>query len=116
MEKSFRGVKTVKFSILVPVYNVEKYLEQCVESLLCQSFIGEYEIILDTDAPEFGGRGNIDSSIHHFTTEDKLYKPTGKGWLRMYLPARTAQVLRRVKAKPTRRKAAKAANEESPTK
>ena len=77
---------------------------------------GEYEIILDTDAPEFGGRGNIDSSIHHFTTEDKLYKPTGKGWLKMYLPARTAQVLRRVKAKPARRKAAKAANEESPTK
>jgi hypothetical protein len=31
---------------------------------------GEYEIILDTDAPEFGGRGNIDSSIHHFTTDN----------------------------------------------
>ena len=66
---------------------------------------GEYEIILDSDAPEFGGRGNIDSSIHHFTTEDNLYKPTGKGWLRMYLPARTAQVLRKVYKKRTRKTA-----------
>lgn len=66
---------------------------------------GEYEIILDSDAPEFGGRGNIDASIHHFTTEDKLYKPTGKGWLRMYLPARTAQVLRKVNKKRMRKTA-----------
>ena len=49
MEKSFRGVKTVKFSILVPIYNVEKYLEQCVESLLNQTYKGEYEIILVDD-------------------------------------------------------------------
>lgn len=45
----------MKFSILVPVYNVEQYIEQCVESLLCQSFIGEYEIILVDD-------GSTDSS------------------------------------------------------
>ena len=45
----------MKFSILVPVYNVEKYIVQCVESLLCQSFIGEYEIILVDD-------GSTDSS------------------------------------------------------
>lgn len=45
----------MKFSILVPVYNVEKYLEQCVESLLNQTFKGEYEIILVDD-------GSTDSS------------------------------------------------------
>ncbi len=39
----------MKFSILVPVYNVEKYLEQCVESLLSQTYKGEYEIILVDD-------------------------------------------------------------------
>ena len=39
----------MKFSILVPVYNVEKYIVQWVESLLCQSFKGEYEIILVDD-------------------------------------------------------------------
>lgn len=45
----------MKFSILVPVYNVEKYLEQCVESLLDQTYTGEYEIILVDD-------GSTDSS------------------------------------------------------
>lgn len=45
----------MKFSILVPVYNVEKYLEQCVESLLDQTYEGEYEIILVDD-------GSTDSS------------------------------------------------------
>lgn len=65
---------------------------------------GEYEIILDSDATIYGGFGNIDTSIHHFTMEDKLYKPSGKGWLRMYLPARTSQVLRRVKKAPVSRR------------
>ncbi|MBQ8762694.1 MAG: glycosyltransferase [Clostridia bacterium] len=45
----------MKYSILVPVYNVEKYLEQCVDSLLSQTFKGEYEIILVDD-------GSTDSS------------------------------------------------------
>lgn len=45
----------MKFSILVPVYNVEKYLEQCVDSLLNQTYKGEYEIILVND-------GSTDSS------------------------------------------------------
>lgn len=45
----------MNFSILVPVYNVEKYLEQCVESLLDQTYTGEYEIILVDD-------GSTDSS------------------------------------------------------
>ncbi|MEE1011425.1 MAG: glycosyltransferase [Acutalibacteraceae bacterium] len=45
----------MKFSILVPVYNVEKYLEQCVESLLNQTCKSEYEIILVDD-------GSTDSS------------------------------------------------------
>jgi glycosyltransferase involved in cell wall biosynthesis len=49
MEKSFRGVKEMKFSILVPVYNVQEYLEQCVDSLLSQTYEGDYEIILVDD-------------------------------------------------------------------
>ncbi len=45
----------MKFSILVPVYNVEQYLGQCVESLLNQTYRGGYEIILVDD-------GSTDSS------------------------------------------------------
>lgn len=50
-----KEVKALKFSILVPVYNVEKYLEQCVDSLLNQTYQGEYEIVLVDD-------GSTDSS------------------------------------------------------
>lgn len=30
--------KAIKFSIIIPVYKVEEYLEQCVESVLAQRF------------------------------------------------------------------------------
>lgn len=38
----------IKFSIVVPVYNVEKYLSQCVESILSQSY-KDFELILVND-------------------------------------------------------------------
>lgn len=44
----------MKFSILVPVYNVEEYIEECLESLVSQTF-QDYEIILVND-------GSTDSS------------------------------------------------------
>ena len=44
----------VKISVIVPVYNVEKYLEKCVESVLCQDF-SDCEVLLVDD-------GSTDSS------------------------------------------------------
>ena len=44
----------MKFSIVVPVYNVEQYLEQCLESLQAQNY-GDYEVICVND-------GSTDSS------------------------------------------------------
>lgn len=41
-------MKTVKLSIIVPIYNAEKYLHKCLESILSQDFT-EYEIILVDD-------------------------------------------------------------------
>ena len=38
----------MKFSILVPIYNVEKYLEQCLDSLIGQTF-RDFEIVLIDD-------------------------------------------------------------------
>ena len=55
---------------------------------------GEYDGVFDSDAPRYGGYGNIDESVHHFTQPDPLYAPHGLGWLKLYLPARSAQILK----------------------
>lgn len=39
----------MKLSYIVPVYNVEKYIKECIESILAQTF-DDYEIILVDDA------------------------------------------------------------------
>ena len=75
---------------------------------------GEYEVVLDSDRHEFGGYDNIDDKVHHFTTPDPLYSPSGKGWLKLYIPARTAMVLRFVKPAP--KKAASKAKAAEPKK
>lgn len=48
-------MKKELISIIVPVYNVEKYLPQCVKSIREQSYTGEIEILLIDD-------GSTDSS------------------------------------------------------
>jgi 1,4-alpha-glucan branching enzyme len=56
---------------------------------------GEYAITLNTDGREFGGFGLNDDSLRHFTMFDPRYAPENKGWLQLYLPARTAVVMQR---------------------
>lgn len=62
----------------------------------------KYQTILNTDSPQFGGFGLIDDKIEHFTTYDKLYEKEKKEWLKLYLPARTAMVLKRIKWNKTK--------------
>lgn len=58
---------------------------------------GEYEVVLNTDASRFGGFNLSDDTVRHFTQFDPLYKKEKKEWLKLYLPARSAVVLRKVK-------------------
>ena len=45
-----------KISIIVPIYNVEKYLDKCVNSILSQTF-SDFELILvDDGSPDNCGR------------------------------------------------------------
>ena len=62
---------------------------------------GQYSVVLSSDNPDFGGYGNIDEKMSHFTHYDELYAPHGVEWLKLYLPARSAMVL---KMKKTRAK------------
>ena len=57
---------------------------------------GKYDVVLNTDAKEFAGFGIADDSIEHFTTPDPLYEKDGKGWLKLYVPARSAVVLKKI--------------------
>ena len=56
---------------------------------------GAYEVVLNTDAKAFGGNGLADDSVCHFTNFDPLLKKDGKGWLQLYIPARSAVVLKK---------------------
>ncbi|MDE6159813.1 MAG: alpha amylase C-terminal domain-containing protein [Bacteroidaceae bacterium] len=58
---------------------------------------GSYEYILNTDDVKFGGHGLNDDSVVHFTNWDRMLAKDGKGWLKLYLPARSACVLRMCK-------------------
>ena len=56
---------------------------------------GAYNVVLNTDAKEFGGNGFADDSITHLTNYDPLYVDDHKEWLKLYIPARSAVVLRK---------------------
>lgn len=59
---------------------------------------GSYRTVLNSDSLEFGGYGRADDSLEHFTLQDPLYKKVRKEWLKLYLPSRSAIVLKKVRA------------------
>jgi 1,4-alpha-glucan branching enzyme len=56
---------------------------------------GSYIVALNSDSKEYGGYGFADDSVEHLTNFDPLYAGDGKEWLKLYIPARSAVVLRR---------------------
>lgn len=72
----------VTLSVIIPVYNLEKYIEKCVRSILCQTY-AEFEILLIDDGSTDRSREIIekmcemDKRIHVFCGEHK-----GVSWAR----------------------------------
>ncbi len=58
-----------------------------------QAPAGKYHVVLDSDDKKYGGFGNIDHSLTHFT--QRVGGISGTHWLKVYIPARTALVLMR---------------------
>jgi len=55
---------------------------------------GSYKYVLNTDSASFGGYGMVNENIEHFT-QNGIEKNTDLEWLKLYIPARTAQVLKK---------------------
>lgn len=55
---------------------------------------GKYKVILNTDAQKFGGYSLADDKVEHSTLFDKELSKLGKGWMKIYIPARSAVVLK----------------------
>ena len=64
-QKQQEKIENPLFSLIVPIYNVERYLEQCIESVLAQDY-QNYELILVDD-------GSPDNSIDICTKYAKQY-------------------------------------------
>lgn len=58
--------------------------------------LGKYMAVLNTDSPLYGGNGLTDDTVEHFTVADPLYAREKKEWLKIYIPARTAVVLKKM--------------------
>lgn len=64
------------YSIIVPVYNVEKYLEQCLESILSQSF-NDYEMILVDDGSTDSSGLICDKYASNYSSIKVIHKQNG---------------------------------------
>jgi len=58
---------------------------------------GSYEYLLNTDDVLYGGNGFNDDKVIHLTNYDPVLARDNKGWLQLYLPARTACILKKAK-------------------
>lgn len=52
-------------SVIVPVYNVEKYLNDCLDSIVAQNVAGTFEVIIVDDGSEDGSGVISDSYLCH---------------------------------------------------
>ena len=66
----------VKFSIIIPVYNVKKYLSECINSVLSQTY-DDYEIILVDDGSTDGSSKLCDEYQNQDSRIKTIHKENG---------------------------------------
>ncbi|MDD2560317.1 MAG: alpha amylase C-terminal domain-containing protein, partial [Bacteroidales bacterium] len=78
---------------LLFVFNLHPFRSYTDYGILVQK--GNYKTVLDSDAKAFGGFGLIDDQLVHTTIPKAEDADSGLEWIYLYLPSRTALVLKR---------------------
>ena len=68
----------MKFSIIVPIYNVEKYLAKCIDSILAQTY-QDYEVLLINDGTKDNSQSIIDKYVKEYPDKIKGFIKTNGG-------------------------------------
>lgn len=68
--------KSPKISIIVPIYKIERYLRQCIDSILAQTFT-DYELLLIDDGSPDGCPAICDEYAQNDTRIRVIHKPNG---------------------------------------
>lgn len=69
-----------KISIIVPVYNVEKYIAQCLDSIIKQTFRDIEVIVIDDGTQD--NSAEIYQKYMEMDSRIKIIKKETKEWLR----------------------------------
>lgn len=72
----------MKVSVLVPAYNLEKYISDCLVSLLMQDLLQEFEVIVCDDASTDNTAEVIRDLEHEFKNLRAVYKKSNHGLAR----------------------------------
>ncbi len=70
-------MEKIKYSVLIPVYNVEKYLPECLDSILNQTYPRFEAIIIDDGSTD--GSGYICDRYAEYDSRFKVYHQTNEG-------------------------------------